>query len=544
MIENLLDNFPTGFEPHERQEKIITNVEQAFNEGYKFVVISAPTGTGKSHIAKTLGNHSPAPPREFVSLVATNLAFKQDTNGYMHAGQCSGQKSFGTMLLTITKSLQDQYTDLFSDIKSMKGQSNYICAVDDEYTVDMAPCLFTKGMKKKCQAEYKCPYYNARIKGLTARTSALNYKMFFNLPEHVKKREYIICDEASELEDELVKQFTCIINFDALKKLKVNIDATPTNSYAQYERWASSLMGTVYSRMTDMQEILADRKIDKKVSEKYRKYLAVLQMYHNNLITLIDTFHDSEYQIEKCAKEIKFIPLKVDKLAKYIFDNGEKIVLMSATIIDHANFAKVLGIDKYKYIEVDSPFEAENAPIFCSNLLKLSHKNIDQSLGLICKQVAELCKKHENDKGIIHTHSNKITKALQDSFFLESRFLYREPGVTNEDLLFQHGRTTEPTILVSPSMSYGVDLKGDLARFQIIIKAPYSPLGDVRIQKMFELDKQWYLNKMLGSVIQACGRGVRSPNDKCVTYILDGVILDAILRNKHKLPKYFIDRFM
>jgi Rad3-related DNA helicase len=93
-------------------------------------------------------------------------------------------------------------------------------------------------------------------------------------------------------------------------------------------------------------------------------------------------------------------------------------------------------------------------------------------------------------------------------------------------------------------MSYGVDLKGDLARFQIIIKAPYSPLGDVRIQKMFELDKQWYLNKMLGSVIQACGRGVRSPNDKCVTYILDGVILDAILRNKHKLPKYFIDRFM
>jgi Rad3-related DNA helicase len=368
--------------------------------------------------------------------------------------------------------------------------------------------------------------------------------MFFNLPEHVKQRKYIICDEASELEDELVKQFTCTLNFEALKKLSVKVEPTPLNSYAQHERWASNLMGTVYDRMKDMTELLNHKTNDKKATERYRKYLAALSMIHNNLITLIDTFNDSEYQIEKTDKEIRFTPLKVDKLSKHIFASGEKVVLMSATVIDHQNFAKTLGIDKYKYIEVDSPFDAKNAPIYCSNLLKLSHKNLDSCLDLIAKQVAELCKKHENDKGIIHTHSNKITKALQDAFFLESRFIYREKGITNEDLLTTHFNSTDPTVLVSPSMSFGVDLKGDLAKFQIIIKAPYSPLGDARIKKMFELDKQWYLNKMLSSVIQACGRGVRSPSDQCVTYILDGVILDAILRNKHRLPKYFLDRFM
>ena len=33
----------------------------------------------------------------------------------------------------------------------------------------------------------------------------------------------------------------------------------------------------------------------------------------------------------------------MDNLAKHIFDNGDKILLMSATIIDPENFAKLIG---------------------------------------------------------------------------------------------------------------------------------------------------------------------------------------------------------
>ena len=49
---------------------------------------------------------------------------------------------------------------------------------------------------------------------------------------------------------------------------------------------------------------------------------------------------------------------------------------------------------------------------------------------------------------------------------------------------------------------------------------------------------------MLCSVIQSCGRGVRSKKDYCTTYILDGAIVESVVKNKHKLPKYFIDRFL
>jgi Rad3-related DNA helicase len=126
----------------------------------------------------------------------------------------------------------------------------------------------------------------------------------------------------------------------------------------------------------------------------------------------------------------------------------------------------------------------------------------------------------------------------------DNRFLFREPGVRNEDILDIHLKSDQPTVLISPSMSHGVDLKDDLARFQIIIKAPYLPVNDKRIESLMKQDFNWYQNKMLSSFIQACGRGVRSHKDFCATYVLDAAIIEAIIRNRSKIPKYFIDRFV
>jgi Rad3-related DNA helicase len=74
------------------------------------------------------------------------------------------------------------------------------------------------------------------------------------------------------------------------------------------------------------------------------------------------------------------------------------------------------------------------------------------------------------------------------------------------------------------------------------MKAPWLPTKDVRVEKLMKIDKNWYANAMLKTLVQACGRGVRSEDDECETYILDGGIYDAIARNKSKLPKYFLDR--
>ena len=158
-------------------------------------------------------------------------------------------------------------------------------------------------------------------------------------------------------------------------------------------------------------------------------------------------------------------------------------------------------------------------------------------------KIESICKSHEGDKGLIHTHTMQITKYLQKKL-KGSRFLFRDAESKNENILKDHYRSKDATVIVSPSMTHGVDLKDDYARFQIIVKAGYLPLGDLRIKRLFDDDKVWYTNKMLGNLIQACGRGIRSKDDYCITYILDGAIHQAVVTNKSKLPQYFIDRFV
>ena len=69
MFSKYLSKFPYGYNPSEAQVKLIKEIEKAFNDGYRFVIASAPTGTGKSFVPRTLGNVSARLTKEFRSLV-------------------------------------------------------------------------------------------------------------------------------------------------------------------------------------------------------------------------------------------------------------------------------------------------------------------------------------------------------------------------------------------------------------------------------------------------------------------------------------------
>ena len=88
-------------------------------------------------------------------------------------------------------------------------------------------------------------------------------------------------------------------------------------------------------------------------------------------------------------------------------------------------------------------------------------------------------------------------------------------------VLKKHTTTKKATVLLSPSMTEGVDLKGDLSRFQVICKIPYPYLGDQIVRKRMYKHKDWYGLQTAKSIVQSCGRSVRSNTDTAVTYILD-----------------------
>lgn len=540
-MNNLILNFPDGFNPRDKQALALNEIEKAFENGKKFVIVQAPTGAGKGHISKTLGNSSRDVPVEFERVVNDYSIFGDRGSELAHDFD-----SFGCYALTITKSLQDQYQNTFDDTGILKGKSNYQCDVDDTVSVDIAPCIYVANQKNECWKANRCPYYNSRNKMLTSKFSALNYSMFFSLPDHLKKREIMVCDEGSELEEQLVSQFTCEVDIPFLMKTQTLVTPLPNDDKNKTKvlSWVSNLAESVENSVESYKSWFSENSSKKDIitfNKKKQEYTRLTNL-QNSLKLLAETFYDSDYIVERVESGVRFIPLKVDVLSKYLFDHAEKVVILSATIIDPASYCKSLGIKDYEYIHIGTDFLPEKSPIHIMAKQKLNYSNLKSMLPTLMKQIKGIMEHHADEKGIIHTHTQYLADYIRENI-KSDRLLCREPGANNEQLLEMHEESDEPTVLVSPSMTYGVDLKGDLSRFQIILKAPWLPTKDVRVEKLMKIDKDWYSNAMLKTLVQACGRSVRSEDDYCETYILDGSIFDAINRNKKKLPKFFLDRF-
>ena len=88
----ILNSFPKEFAPRPLQEKLIEEIQEKIDSGVRVVLLSAPTGIGKS-------------------LIAASVA------GY-----------FGSsFVVTASKHLQDQYTKDMPWLKPNKGMPNFAC---------------------------------------------------------------------------------------------------------------------------------------------------------------------------------------------------------------------------------------------------------------------------------------------------------------------------------------------------------------------------------------------------------------------------------
>ena len=167
----------------------------------------------------------------------------------------------------------------------------------------------------------------------------------------------------------------------------------------------------------------------------------------------------------------------------------------------------------------------------------MNAKEIDNTLPKMAKVVEELLEAHPDEKGIVHCHTFKIANYLKDN--IKSKRLLIHETSNREEMLQKHMQSDKPTVLLSPSMSEGVDLRDDCSRFQIICKIPYPYLGDKVVKKRMNKWPGWYPLQTAKSIVQAVGRSIRSVDDHAVTYILDGQWRSFYGRNK----KFFPDDF-
>jgi hypothetical protein len=242
---------------------------------------------------------------------------------------------------------------------------------------------------------------------------------------------------------------------------------------------------------------------------------------------------------------VELKPLDVSPDCQDLFRKCNKNLMMSATILDKDAFCKSLGLapGDVKFIQVPSDFPLQNRPIIPLNIEYLNHNNLQkQEVQIkIARAIDNLMTLHKSHKGIIHTTSYKQLNFIKENISQTNkrRLIVTDPKIPRDEVITEHVKNIKPTVLISPSLYLGLDLKDDLSRFQIITKVPYPDLGDRWIDAKRKLSGQWYTWQTALRLVQGYGRSIRSNKDWAIKYVLDSGFVNFVKKNKNILPDWF-----
>jgi Rad3-related DNA helicase len=229
-----------------------------------------------------------------------------------------------------------------------------------------------------------------------------------------------------------------------------------------------------------------------------------------------------------------------------VWERGERFALLSATILDKEAFCRGVGLDPATVALVDVPhtFPLERRPLYDVTRGKMTYERRDETLPDVARLLVRLLARHPTEKGIVHCHSYAIQGRLADrldDFGVGSRV--RTHGREDRDRALEAWTATDdPDLFLSVKMEEALDLRGDLARWQVLCKAPYRNTNDSRVARRLEAGQwAWYYRTALRTVIQAAGRVVRAPDDHGATYLADSSLLDLFDRARSDMPDWFAD---
>ncbi|MEO9308630.1 MAG: ATP-dependent DNA helicase [Nitrososphaera sp.] len=553
-MTTVLEHFPEEFKPREIQKEILQGIEQKIKSGYKIIILSAPTGVGKSLIAATLARY------------------------------------YGSsFIVTASKQLQDQYSKDLKFLMPVKGKSNFAClrlmeqesialsdtksAIQRNLTCEKGLCEETtmkdgKKIRDVCKFKPKlgepeavtgdlCHYYSQKYRALTSPHSIWNYASYFQLMKFNRKSysEYVtkpiaIFDEAHKIEDQIIQFIGVDIYNIYLNECGINPNAYDLTEIGMIVQLLDDLARSYSDQLRKLQEsrsfaLNPDYVLLAKLESRYEKVAnAHAEMYSNkNNFVVNDPFKDERGNF----RSVSIKPLDISKYVKTFFDIEHQI-FMSATI-DKDSFCENAGLEPSKVGFVDtprSPFPPDKRRINFLNTRKLSYSSSKDDELAVIKKIDDILSQHDSERGLILTSSEKRCADIKNNLSEKNRRRIRichsrnENGMTQDEVLQEHSRD-ENGVLLSSSLWEGVDLKDDLSRFQIIAKVPYPNLSEKRTKIKMQKFPLWYKSQTLTKLLQGFGRSIRNEEDWAVTYVLDSAASDLLLLSKSIIPKSYHD---
>ena len=344
-------------------------------------------------------------------------------------------------------------------------------------------------------------------------------------------------DEAHLLEKEIVG-FTGISISKRWKQYLPNFKIVDYGY--EIEKWINFLI-ELQTQMLDLTRNLGEELAVEAITDTQKLIRAIDDIRSNAKNWIVSEIKKEDNEVTG----VQLKPLDVSPYCKGVFEKCDKTLMMSATILDSKIFCQSLGLayDEVKLIHVGSDFPVQNRPIHPLNTAYLNSNSLkQQEIQIkIATAIDNLMTLHRNDKGIIHTTSYKQLNFIKQNISQTNkcRLLETNPDIPRGEVIAEHVDTIKPTVLISPSLYIGLDLKDDLSRFQIITKVPYPDLGDRWINEKRKISGQWYTWQTALRLVQGYGRSIRSKEDYAVTYVLDSGFENFVKKNKNILPDWF-----
>lgn len=504
------------------QRQTVEDILTAFDE-YKYVLLNAPWGSGKTIIASAV--------QRLMDVRAVNL--------------------------THTIQLQHQYVETMPWAGVVTGRRNHPCELDQlkavNATADEAPCK--EGAKCDYIRPDGCSYYRTLYAAADNPQAVLNYAYATRILQsggvlrgqsgNPFRRYLLVCDEGDLAERAIIDAVT--IRLD--RWLAKAFDAPVRGGAPEFVQWAREIMDRIamwfgplkHDALCEAHALPlceeCDHRPSRDITQKYRRSAAFV----TGVGSLRAIASADDWIVSQNERGISIRPIWGWTVAQStLFRHFDKALIMSATLGDPKALAKKLDLPSGEWVSIDVPctFPVENRPAFYWPVIKVSRKSTAEDFDRLAAAINWIAEQDglQNRKGIIHTGSFRIAQELFSRLAQQSnRYIPHivtrttTDGQRIKDQIIHQLKTDDcPIIALSPSLATGVDIPYEIG-FQVIAKVPYGDLGDpvVRARKDYmaagvPFGRQNYDGEAINTVVQAYGRAVRAPDDKGVTFILDG----------------------
>lgn len=461
-----------------------------------------------------------------------------------------------TAYLTSTKGLADQLLGDFGPIglADVRGMSNYECRYGEERgngrpghapRCDEGPCL--AGVRCDYR-ERGCGYFDAQRLAANSHLTVTNYAYWLAANREAREapplgpRGRLVLDEAHAALDELGKHLEITLRMDEIAE-HLSETVPDNNIVERWMQWARVQRSGLDARIDDLRGLirLGLHSTGRQLGQFRR--LCDLSRRVQAISCLRGDWIVEDGRDRKGHKYWNFAPVWPGSYAESsLFLSTPKVVLTSATI--RPKTLELLGVnpDEVDFMEYPSGFPVANRLSIWIPTVRITHKTDGSDLRMWVAKIDAILRTRGDRKGIIHTVSYARRDYLLRYSEFASRMQTHDSGeLANSVLRF---RSAGPgAVFVSPSVSTGFDFPLDECRYQIIGKVPFPDTRSRVLQARGKRDPDYFAYQTMQTLVQTCGRGVRSRTDWCENFIIDDNIGWFMSKYRGFAPRWFVESY-